>query len=472
MSLKSYIKTFLGDLSTPVGIYLRIRDLYPESCLLESGHDDEHFNGQDNSSTIVGINPIKTYRKDSRSSDPSKGDNTENAFEGLKEFYKSLVPVVNYINKPEKNYKSFNGLIGYISFNAIPHLENIKFSGTRQECRRIPEIQYSLYEYVIQVNHFSNILTITYSDLDNTSESEIVSKIDALYEVITNKTILVNEFSLNGAESSNMDDERHYKIIDKCKEHIQRGDIFQIVTSRRYSQEFSGDDFEVYRALRSINPSPYLYYYDGGGFKLFGSSPEAQLKLKNGIASSFPIAGTYARTGDNTLDKKNADALMLDPKENAEHVMLVDLARNDLSRFCSEVKVPIFKEVQYYSHVTHLVSRVDGKVNDSSSPIDLLTSTYPAGTLSGAPKYRAMQIINELEPDSRENYAGAIGLIDFSGDLIHAIMIRSFLSKDNTLHYQAGAGIVSESDPSSEIQEVKNKLGALKKALLMAEGSL
>jgi len=257
-------------------------------------------------------------------------------------------------------------------------------------------------------------------------------------------------------------------MVKKGIASCHRGDVFQIVLSRRFEQPFTGDELNVYRALRSINPSPYLFFFDYGDYKLMGSSPEAQIIIKNGKAVVHPIAGTFKRTGDDETDKKEADRLLLDAKENAEHVMLVDLARNDLSRLCDDVKVEHYREVQYFSHVIHLVSEVSGSVRPGTNPFELLAKTFPAGTLSGAPKIKAMQLIDAFEPTARGSYGGGIGFVGFDGSCNHAIMIRTFLSKQNTLVYQAGAGVVAASKPENELQEVNNKLGALKKAIEFA----
>ena len=225
----------------------------------------------------------------------------------------------------------------------------------------------------------------------------------------------------------------------------------------------------MYRSLRSINPSPYLFYFDFGGFRIFGSSPETHCKVSNGRVSIDPIAGTTFRSGNEALDRQRTELLLADPKENAEHVMLVDLARNDLSRNAHDVQVDFYKEVQYYSHVIHLVSRVSGQINSGGSAVKTYIDTFPAGTLSGAPKVRAMELIGELEKHNRGAYGGCIGFIGLNGDLNQAITIRSFVSRGNVLYYQAGAGIVALSDEERELQEVGNKLGALDKAIRQAE---
>jgi anthranilate synthase component 1 len=326
-------------------------------------------------------------------------------------------------------------------------------------------MRYRLYQYVICLNHFKDELFICENRLTG-----LESDLSVVESLIRSKDVPVYPFSPKGDESSNMSDEDYRDMVRKGIQSCHRGDVFQIVLSRRFQQQFTGDEFNVYRALRNINPSPYLFFFDYGDYKLMGSSPESQLIVQNGKAIVNPIAGTFKRTGDDVTDQVMADKLLLDTKENAEHVMLVDLARNDLSRVCSDVKVEHYREVQYYSHVIHLVSEVTGRVAKQTNPFELMAKTFPAGTLSGAPKFKAMQLIDEYEATARSYYGGAIGFMGFNGDCNHAIMIRTFLSKNNTLTYQAGAGVVAASDPETELQEVNNKLGALKKAIEFAEG--
>ena len=359
-----------------------------------------------------------------------------------------------------------NGLFGYFTHEAVEHFETIRLKASADTTRKIPVMQYHIYRYIIAIDHFKNELYI----FDNQPEGETNNHgLERLADLIRNKNFPEYRFESNGDEQSNLTNEEFIAVVEKMKQHIYRGDVFQIVPSRGFSRKFLGDEFNVYRALRSINPSPYLFYFDYGGFRIFGSSPEAQITVKNRVASIFPIAGTFKRSGDDLKDAEIARNLENDPKESAEHVMLVDLARNDLSRHCGEVEVKAFKEVQYYSHLIHLVSHVSGKLLPGVSSFKVVADTYPAGTLSGAPKYRAMEIIDENEKTKRSFYSGAIGYLGFNGDFNHAIMIRSFLSKNNTLHYQAGAGIVAGSIPESELKEVDNKIAALRKAIEMAE---
>jgi anthranilate synthase component 1 len=338
---------------------------------------------------------------------------------------------------------------------------------SNDDSRKISVMQYNIYRYIIAVDHFKNELYIFQNELDGDPSHNGLEKIS---DLIKNKNFPEYHFKSSDEERSNLTNEEFMALVEKMKQHIFRGDVFQIVPSRAFSKRFSGDEFNVYRALRSINPSPYLFYFDYGDFRIFGSSPEAQITIKNNVASIFPIAGTFKRSGDDEKDAEIAINLQNDPKESAEHVMLVDLARNDLSRHCEQVEVQAFKKVQYYSHLIHLVSHVSGKLLPGVSSFKVVADTYPAGTLSGAPKYRAMEIIDENEKSKRSFYSGAIGYLGFNGDFNHAIMIRSFLSKNNTLYYQAGAGIVSGSVAETELKEVDNKIAALRKAIEMAEG--
>jgi len=359
-----------------------------------------------------------------------------------------------------------NGLFGYFTHEAVEHFETIRLKQSDDKTRTIPVMQYHIYSYIIAIDHFKNELYIFHNQPDNETDYNGIEKVA---DIIRNKNFPEYRFESNGDERSNLTNEEFIAVVEKMKQHIYRGDVFQIVPSRAFSRGFLGDEFNVYRALRSINPSPYLFYFDYGSFRIFGSSPEAQITIKNRVASIFPIAGTFKRSGDDEKDAEIARNLENDPKESAEHVMLVDLARNDLSRHCGQVEVKAFKEVQYYSHLIHLVSHVSGKLLPGVFSFKVVADTYPAGTLSGAPKYRAMEIIDENEKSKRGFYSGAIGFFGFNGDFNHAIMIRSFLSKNNTLHYQAGAGIVAGSIAESELKEVDNKIAALRKAIEMAE---
>lgn len=452
-------KKLLADTFTPVGLYLRIRDLFPGSILLESSdyHGDEH------SFSYICFDSIAEFKVENEmifTSLPNQ-DATEvgikkrqDVIDGLHQFYQSF--------DVEKNDYKFitDGIFGYTSYNAVRYFEEVDIKSFDSSAREIPDMIYKVFSCIIVFNHFNDEIYIF-----NHSIKKDENRLSEIEKIIFSQDMATYDFKTLGDESTNYTDTEFLEIIQKGKDHCHRGDVFQIVLSRRFEQKFEGDDFNAYRALRSINPSPYLFYFDFGSFKLFGSSPEAQLIIKDRKATIHPIAGTFRRTGNDKNDYELAKKLFDDPKENSEHVMLVDLARNDLSRNGSEVTVETFKEIQYYSHVIHLVSKVTGKMDDESNSIQLVADTFPAGTLSGAPKFMAMSLINKYEKHNRGFYGGAIGFMDFDGNYNHAIMIRTFLSKNNTLFYQAGAGVVAKSVVESELQEVNNKLAALKSAI-------
>ncbi len=454
----------LADVFTPVGIYLRLRDRFRDTILLES--TDHHVSN--NSYSFICINAIAGIEITST-------DSLEYKLPGehpvkLPITDKNLVPQmtwdfmqkfeVSQYNSKELNYAQ--GLYGYTTYDAVQFFEQISFNRPVADSL-IPLMRYRLYQYVIVIDHYKDQLFLCENKV-----AGLPSEIDVVESLIRSKDVPSFPFSKSGPERSNMKDEDYVNMVKKGIASCNRGDVFQIVLSRRFEQSFIGDEFNVYRALRSINPSPYLFFFDYGDYKLMGSSPEAQLVVNNGKAIVHPIAGTFKRTGDEEKDKEMAEKLLVDEKENAEHVMLVDLARNDLSRVCDQVMVDHYREVQYYSHVIHLVSEVSGRTKKDANPFQMLAKTFPAGTLSGAPKYRAMELINAYEPSARGYYGGAIGFMGFNGSCNHAIMIRTFLSRQNTLVYQAGAGVVSASVPESELQEVNNKLNALKHAIDLA----
>lgn len=461
--IRTEVKTILADTITPVSIYLKIRDIYPNSLLLESSD----YHGNENSYSFICLMPVAGFiaEKGKAIKQFPDGSETEVELKDKDSFKKQFTDFLNSFEQVgEHQDTAINGLFGYLSYDSVQYFETLTLDTQIVDEYKIPDIRYGFYKYIISINHFQNILHIIENQLDGEK-----SKIPEIESLIYEKILPAYRFQPKEVEKSNLKDEEYMKMVTKGKEHCYRGDVFQIVMSRQFSQKFTGDEFNVYRALRSINPSPYLFYFDYGSYKIFGSSPEAHLKIQDQKAYINPIAGTFKRTGDDEKDKLLASKLAADIKENAEHVMLVDLARNDLSRHASNVKVENFREIQFYSHVLHMVSTVSGKLNKESNIIDMLTATFPAGTLSGAPKYKAMQLIDRYENQNRGYYGGAIGFLDFKGNLNHAIMIRTFLSKNNTLFYQAGAGIVSESKEESELHEVNNKLGALKKAITMAK---
>jgi anthranilate synthase component 1 len=457
-------KKLLADTTTPVSIYLRLRDVFPNSLLLESSD----YHSRENSLSYICCDPISGLILNDDALRITYPDGVqENYGAGEFDLLSQLNDFIAAFDTTPNNTKIIsNGIFGYFTHEAVEHFETIKLKQVETNPRKIPVMQYHIYRYIIAVDHFKNELYIFHNQPEGEPEN---GGLERVADLIKNKNFPEYTFESKGDEQSNLTNEEFMALVEKMKQHIYRGDVFQIVPSRAFSKTFLGDEFNVYRALRSINPSPYLFYFDYGDFRIFGSSPEAQITVKNGIASIFPIAGTFKRSGDDEKDAEIARALENDPKESAEHVMLVDLARNDLSRHCGNVEVKAFKEVQYYSHLIHLVSHVSGKLLPGVSSFKVVADTYPAGTLSGAPKYRAMEIIDENEKTKRSFYSGAIGFLGFNGDFNHAIMIRSFLSKNNMLHYQAGAGIVAGSVAESELKEVDNKIAALRKAIELAE---
>lgn len=460
-------KQMLADVFTPVGMYLRLRDRFRDTVLLES----TDFHAADSSYSFIAVNAIAGMEITSTRSIEFKlpGQKPEkveiNNVQEVPQLLWDFMQRFEIKSSGSKEAVFAQGLYGYTTYDAVQFFDTISLAAhSSQLAAAIPLMRYRLYQYVIAVNHFKDELFICENKL-----AGIESELPVLESLIRSKDIPTYPFQSKGEESSNMTNEDYIEMVKKGIASCHRGDVFQIVLSRRFQQSFQGDEFNVYRALRNINPSPYLFFYDYGDYKLMGSSPESQLVIKNGKAIVHPIAGTFKRTGDDDLDQESASRLLKDAKENAEHVMLVDLARNDLSRVCDEVVVAHYRQVQYFSHVIHLVSEVTGKVRQGANPFNLLAKTFPAGTLSGAPKFKAMELINNYEPTARSYYGGAIGFMGFDGSCNHAIMIRTFLSKSNTLIYQAGAGVVAASQPESELQEVNNKLGALKKAIIMAE---
>ena len=459
--LKTDYKKILADTLSPVSIYLKIRDKFPNSILLESSD----YHGNDNSFSYICCNPMASIKIHGNTLTKVFPDSTKESYRVENNEVTSEIHqfTTQFEIENDEDFKFINnGLFGYTSYDAVKYFETIDIA-SKENSIEIPEIQYAVYQNIIAINHFKNEAYI----FSHCYEKE--SNINELHHIITMDRFALYDFETINKIDSNLSDEEFKKHVEIAKTHCQRGDVFQLVLSRKFQQDFKGDDFNVYRALRSINPSPYLFYFDYGNFKIFGSSPEAQLVVKNKKAEIHPIAGTFARTGDDMKDTELAQKLVKDEKENSEHVMLVDLARNDLSRHCTDVTVENYREIQFFSHVIHLVSKVIGTVREKTSTIQIVADTFPAGTLSGAPKYKAMELIEKYEKTSRGFYGGAIGFMDFKGNYNHAIMIRTFLSKNQQLHWQAGAGIVSKSNSDNELQEVYNKLGALTKAIKLAE---
>ncbi|RED97456.1 anthranilate synthase component I family protein [Marinoscillum furvescens] len=462
--LKIRKKRLLADTVTPVGLYLKIRDKYAKSFLLESSD----YHGAENSFSYICCDPIATFRLEDEQVTMKFPDGTsqERALGEERTAMPHLRHFISQFDLEGEDAKYIqSGLFGYMAYDAVQYFEDIILKNAKGDSAQIPQIQYHVFRYIIALDHFKNECYLIECYLDSPNEAGF----NDLLNVLSQRNIPSFGFQKSTETTSNFDDNEFLQRVKKGIKHCDLGDVFQVVFSRQFSTGFKGDEFQVYRALRSINPSPYLFYFDYGSYKIFGSSPEAQIVVKDREAVIYPIAGTFKRTGDDAADAALANELLEDPKENSEHIMLVDLARNDLSKSSDDVKVETYKEIQYYSHVIHLVSKVTGQLRDEADPLEIVASTFPAGTLSGAPKYRAMELIDEQENIARGFYGGAIGFMDFKGNFNHAIMIRTFMSRANKLYFQAGAGIVSKSVPESEVQEVYNKLAALESAMEMAE---
>lgn len=459
-NLQTRYKKILADTLTPVSVYLKIRDRFPNSLLLESS--DYHAN--DNSFSYICCDPIAHFTLEGalvKQRFPD-GETLEQDL-GSQDLMELLQQFAQRFQTEDLGFAfAHNGLFGYMTYDTVQHFERVSIK-RKDDQTQIPEMHYAVYSKIIAINHFKNEAYLFSHQLDDADH------LSELQQLLNNRNFASYRFERVDEKVCNLSDEEYKALVKKAKAHCARGDVFQLVLSRRFQQAFKGDEFNVYRALRSINPSPYLFYFDYTDFKILGSSPEAQLVVKNGIAEIHPIAGTYKRTGNDQKDAELALQLAQDEKENSEHVMLVDLARNDLSRNGHAVEVNTYREVQYFSHVIHLVSKVTGTKNEDSHTLQLVADTFPAGTLSGAPKPMALELIERYEPTQRGYYGGAIGFMDFNGNFNHAIMIRTFLSKNQNLYFQAGAGLVAASDPESELQETYNKLGALQKALEIAE---
>ena len=455
-------KTLAADLQTPVGIYMKVRDMYARSALLESSD----FHTSQNGFSFIGVDPIGSFEVSDGKITMTYPDSTreEMRIETHLDIPNALRSYTDSFEICSDNPTGINGLFGFTAYDCVEYFESVKITKRRNICPKIPDMLYILYRFIIVVNNFNNRMTIV-----ENIPGEDTPKLESIEDALHNNSVPLYSFKTVGDLNSTSTNEQYMASVEKAVSHIRRGDAFQIVASRAFSKGFEGDDFNLYRTLRCINPSPYLFYFDFGSFRIFGSSPETHLRIQNGRAYIDPIAGTFRRTGNDAKDSALAEELLKDPKENSEHIMLVDLARNDLSRNCTNVKIEFLKQIQYYSHVIHMVSRVSGRVAEGANTVKIFADTFPAGTLSGAPKVRAMQIIDDIEPHARGAYGGCIGYIGFDGAINQAITIRTFVSRAQTLEFQAGAGIVAKSDPKNELAEVSGKLGALNKALEYAQ---
>ena len=460
IKLNNYHKKIFADTITPVEVYLKIRDIYPNSLLLENSD----YMLANNNYSFICFNQIGYIKiKNNKITFSYPGEAVTSKLISKNEKVSDLIhQYLDRFESSESNFKFLNnGLFGFMSHESVKYFDSINIEN--KDDFDIPDIYYGLYQNIIAISQYNHEAHIFCNTIDNSSNLESIEAI------LNNKSYSVFSFKKDGQPESTITDNEYLDYVKKAKDHCKRGDVFQLVLSRRFMQKFSGDEFNVYRALRSINPSPYLFFFDYGDYKIFGSSPEAQIIIKDGKSEIHPIAGTFKRTGNDEEDHITATELAKDPKENSEHIMLVDLARNDLSRSGNNVKVEKNREIQFYSHVIHLVSKVTAILKKNIKPFKVVEDTFPAGTLTGAPKHKALELIEKYEKVNRNFYGGAIGYIDFNGNFNHAIIIRSFFSQNNILNYQAGAGIVIDSVPEKELEEVKNKLGALDKALNDAE---
>jgi anthranilate synthase component I len=464
--IETQTRKLLGDMLTPVGVYLKLRDKFPYTVMLESAE----YHGMEHGFSVIACDPVASFTLDQNRVVQVFPDGTQESFM-LTRREQGIEALYNFTQRfeapPSAHPFISGGLFGHITYDSVAYFEDIDIQPKSPESA-IPQMVYRVYRFVVAFNHFKDEVYLFEHNYGTANEGKLGMDLDSLEMIVKAPKMATFKFKAAETEQSNFTDDQMRQTIQTCINHCLRGDVFQIVPSRRFSKKFEGDDFNVYRALRSVNPSPYLFFFDFGSYRVFGSSPEKQIFIKNGQAEIHPIAGTFRRTGDDAKDAELARQLAEDPKETAEHVMLVDLARNDLSRSCDVVKVETYKEAQFFSHVIHLVSKVTGRLNAGVNPLQLVADTFPAGTLSGAPKHNAMTIINRLEPTNRSIYGGALGHLSFNGDFNHCIAIRTFLSKDNTLFYQAGMGVVAKSNIDSEMQEVVHKLGALRKAIELA----
>lgn len=463
--IRPVVRRRLADMVTPVGLYLRLRDHFQNPVLLESND----FRSAENCFSFIGLDPLAGFEVRGGQVEITLPSQPPQVFPlggeaDVAELFAQFAAQIEVEKPAATDLKITNGFFGFTTFDAVQHFDSVQFDPAKRRLD-LPDICYRFYRFVIGIDHFREEMYL----LENLPEGQ-TSRLHEVENLLENHSVGAFQFGRDGAETSNMTDAEFMELVRLGKHHCQQGDVFQIVFSRQFRQRFRGDEFNVYRALRSVNPSPYLFFFDYGNFKIFGSSPEAQLVVKNGTASVNPIAGTYRRTGDDAEDARRAEALLADPKENAEHVMLVDLARNDLGRHAAAVEVRTLREVQFFSHVIHLVSKVEGRLRPGTNPFRVFADTFPAGTLSGAPKFRALQLIGQHENQSRSFYGGTIGFIGLDGSMNQAILIRSFLSMGGALHFQAGAGVVVSSVEMPELQEVNNKIGALRRALELAEG--
>jgi anthranilate synthase component I len=467
-----------ADLLTPVLAYLKIRKEGQQNFLFESVEGSANMARY----SFIGRDPEKIFS--------NKGMEITELINGSSK--KINASIFEYVREELKKYKQpkveglpdfTGGIVGYLGFENIALVEKVINFTT--ESFENPDSILGLYNSILAFDHYKHqIILISNAKIDESTDlerafSEAKEKIKELRNDLQKPIEYNSNFSLKNHVTGEFDSTEFCQQVECGKKNIVEGDIFQIVLSKRFSSKYKGDLLNVYRALRIINPSPYMYYLDlnlpegqsKNNFKIIGTSPEDLLKVKNRKAQVLPIAGTRRRGRNNEEEKSLEEDLMSDPKEIAEHTMLVDLGRNDLGRVCEYGTVAVTESmrIQKYSHVMHIVSKVEGTLSIDKDSIDALMSCFPAGTVSGAPKIRAIQLINDYEKEERNVYAGAVGYFDFSGNLDMCIAIRTLFAKGDTIYWQAGAGIVADSVPQLEAKEVRNKSAAMINALKYAE---
>lgn len=460
---------YVADTETPITLYLKLLDQGP-SCLLESVEGGQYLGRY----SFIALDPIVTFRS-------AGGDGALVFPDGRAENVsgpplKTLREIMQSFRVPERenNLRFWGGAVGFTAYDAVRSLE--KLPGTPVDELQMPDCIYFFPSTVVIFDHVRHTVTLSVNlPLDGEDPCVVykraVSKLKQIRDKLQRSIPYTGEFTLQGAIKEDLSDDEFVQRVQRAQEYIRAGDIIQVVLSRRYALNFDGDDFAIYRRLRSVNPSPYMYYFNLGDIKVIGSSPEMLVRVENETVTTCPIAGTRPRALDPEEDRRLAGELLDDEKERAEHLMLVDLGRNDLGRVSvpGTVKVPRFMEVDYYSHVMHIVSRVEGILAPDKDALDALAACFPAGTVSGAPKVRAMEIIDELEPNRRGIYAGAVGYLGFNGNMDTAIAIRTMVIKGNTIYIQAGAGIVADSQPQRECEEIASKARAMFKTLGVSE---
>lgn len=461
-----------GDLLTPVLAYLKLRSIGSYSFLLESVEGI----GRLARFSFIGKDPRKIIQNSGLKVRINSSGSTEVVEQNLFDYLKNEIKSYKHPLLPE--LPDFTGgIVGYLGFENVGLIEDvIKFDGKDE--LNTPDSIFGLFNTVIAFDHYKHqLIIISNAHLDDYTDTESAynqakKEIAIIKQTLRKPLEYSSKFSLTDEQYEQFDPESFYDDVKKGKNNIYEGDVFQLVLSKRFRSGYKGDPLNVYRALRIINPSPYMYYMEfGNDLTVIGTSPEDLIKVKDRKATILPIAGTRKRGKTDEDDLRLEKDLLDDPKEIAEHQMLVDLARNDLGRVCNFDTVELTEKmtIHRFSHVMHIVSRVEGMLKDDKDCIDALTASFPAGTVSGAPKIRAIQLINEYEKLKRNVYAGAVGYIDFGGNMDMCIAIRTLFAKDNTMFWQAGAGIVADSKPELELKEIRNKSAVLLSALKHAE---